>query len=209
MIKICCVITGWLRENSYIVYDDKTLEGLLIDPGANPEKIETKIKDLKVNIKAILLTHGHFDHTGAVNYFKQKGIPVYVHANEVKRLKNPQFDTGYGNEIIEPDYLFSNEEERIKLAGIDIKVLLTKGHTDGSVCYIIGKNILSGDTLFYSTYGRTDLTSGSQKDMVYSLQKILFELDGDYAVFPGHGETTTLNYERKYNPINIENINDY
>ncbi len=182
---------GSYQTNCYIVWQAEREDCVLIDPGDAPQKILETVEQQGKRVAAILLTHGHFDHVGAVRKIAEKtGCPVYLHPEE-KKL--PFFMTAG------PLYSTDGYADKLSVAGLNFAVLHTPGHTPGSVCLICEDVLFSGDTLFAGSCGRTDFPGSDPKEMVVSLEK-LRELPGDYRVFPGHGEDTTLSYERENNP---------
>ena len=208
MIKIKTIAVSDMDANCYIVTDIATGDTAVIDPGEFDARLDKVLSQIGFeHIKLILLTHGHFDHIVGTNEIVRKtgGLAkVAVSEREKSFLENSSLNLSmqfYGVPIdsIKADILF-NDGEEIKLGESTIKVIATPGHTVGSVCFVCEKNIFSGDTLFYGSYGRIDFPTGSMKDMIASLQR-LAELEGDYKVYPGHNTTTTLDFERKYNPI--------
>ena len=193
MLTIHTLSVGMLQTNCYIVAAGKSSACLVIDPGDSAHKIRALLEREGLNIAAILLTHGHFDHDGAVkDLVAQYDCPVYMHKHEM--ILPAAFPTGrrlYTHTVSEGDAL--------SLDGLPIKVLHTPGHTPGSVCYWIGDALFSGDTLFASGCGRTDFPCGSWDALMQSLQR-LAAIEADLAVYPGHGEATTLAAEKRYNP---------
>ncbi len=195
--------TGLLKTNSYLIFNEGATEGVLIDAGGDIEKIYRCAKDNGVQIKHLLLTHGHFDHISAVAQMQRDGVKVYIHENDAKKVQTSECLCGFKIGTIEffkPDELLSGGE-MLNLSGIEIKVLHTPGHTSGSVCYIVDTVIFSGDTLFNQSFGRTDLGDGNVKDLSNSIINKLFALKGNYTVYPGHDCSTDLDTERKLNPI--------
>ena len=205
MLRITSMKTGPVGVNTYIVYDDVDKKGFLVDPGGNPDRILSKINELGVGIKDILLTHGHFDHCGACAKLKESGMIVYIHTLDADKLytdKNmSKIAPWYKFETFEADEYLSDGQE-LQIGSISIKVLHTPGHTVGGVCFLVGKSIFSGDTLFNDSIGRTDLDENASFDtLITSIKTKLFTLSGDYDVYPGHESFTTLDDERKYNPF--------
>ena len=182
---------GLYQTNCYIVWEGK--DGIVIDPGYYAGRILDRLKELDVVPLAVVLTHGHFDHVGAVKELAQAyDCPVYL-AEEDTKLP-PEYTLG---PIACTDFL--RDADHLSFGPIDMKVLHTPGHTPGSMCLFVGDWIFSGDTLFRDTCGRVDLPGGDYREMYRSLRK-LYELEGDYFVYPGHGDATTLERERKLNP---------
>lgn len=178
-------VVGPLATNAYIISSNK--EGIIIDPGDEPKKIISSIKD--ISIKYILLTHNHPDHIGAVEALKQAfGVKCGIHTfDRVKAL--------WIEENIF-DFEFSEGDE-IKFGHERLKVIHTPGHTPGSCCFLIGEHLLSGDTIFSGGYGRTDLPGGSETLLFKSIDKLL-KLPPETIVYPGHGATTTIGDEKRY-----------
>ena len=204
MIKMTSLKTGPVGVNTYIVYNDDTNEGFIVDPGGNEEKILAKISELGINVKNILLTHGHFDHCGACANLQKLGMKVYIHTSDAEKLVTDEnmskLAPWYKFEKFEADEKLTDGQV-LKIGDIKVEVLHTPGHTLGGVCYIVGKWIFSGDTLFKNSIGRADLDkTASHSMLVYSIKKKLFTLEGDYDVYPGHESFTTLEDEKKYNP---------
>ena len=206
-LELDVMVLGPIGTNTYIPYNRKTGECVLIDPAAEPEKIVAHLKEQGYTPKAVLLTHGHFDHILAVKALQQQlGIPVYAHESEADMLAHPERASvpidlrGLGV----TDYNAVKDGEVLDLIGYKWKVIHTPGHSCGSVCYYIEEEnvIFSGDTIFYRTYGRTDFPTGSFSEIVESIKnKVFARIDGDVDIFPGHGQSTTLEYEKKYNAI--------
>ncbi|MBD5113626.1 MAG: MBL fold metallo-hydrolase [Ruminococcaceae bacterium] len=192
-----------LDENCYILFDGEK-NAVIIDPGSHPEIIERELEKQELTPKIILLTHGHFDHISGAAYLKKKyGAKVYINENDECMLS----DRAKSGALIAPffDYIsvecdgHLKEGDIIKQGDLEIKVLETPGHSKGSVCFICGDAIFAGDTLFKGSVGRTDLYLGNYRELENSLKK-LTSLPGDYYLYCGHGEDSTLNEERMFNP---------
>lgn len=183
--------------NSYILTaDNKT--AVVVD--CADENAFNQCEKLGLKPVAVLLTHGHFDHVGGCGKFYEKGVPIYCGEGEEKFIFSKENRSIFGGVHI-PDfkiYKTLKDGEKITLGKIDFEVIATPGHTAGSVCYIAEESLFSGDTLFYESVGRTDLPGGNFKELINSINK-LFSLEDDYEVCCGHGEDTTLDYERKNN----------
>ncbi len=190
-----------LSSNCYLVTNDG--ESLVIDPGEYGRELDEALKPLNYKLKYILLTHTHFDHIGGTAELKEKtGAKVCAHALDAAGLNNYLISLanigGVRHRKTEADVLLKDGQE-LCLGGEKIRVMHTPGHSPGGVCYIMGDNIFTGDTLFAGTVGRTDFPGGDYGRLIASLQQ-LSELEGDYTIYPGHGEDTTMENERKNNP---------
>ena len=182
---------GAYQTNCYILWQRGCRDCIVIDPGYYPQQILSDVKTLGLTITAILLTHGHFDHVGAVkDLAAETGCKVYIHE---KDLTLPEWITEG------PLYYTDLYQGFVEEAGIRLQVIHTPGHTPGSVCLLKDDILITGDTLFAGSCGRTDFPGGSWAEIYQSLKK-LAALPGDYKVYPGHGEATTMEQERNHNP---------
>ena len=189
MLKITTLPIGYLQTNCYILTGDSGC--LVIDPASDADRILEALNGKP--LAAVLLTHGHFDHVGAVkNLVAETGCPVYLCEQE---LSLPRAITS-GPLYYTHTY---GEGDELTLAGLTFTVLHTPGHTPGSVCLCFGDQMFAGDTLFAGSIGRTDLPDGDSATMLKTLHR-LAGLETDYTVHPGHGESTTLAEEKRYNP---------
>ena len=195
-----------VETNCYIALNPQNKEAVIVDPGDNAPKIIETCGKLGASVKAILLTHGHFDHImGVQGVKKEYDIPIYASKDEVEVLVNPQINvsTMMGAYLsMKADELFSDGDV-LELAGMKLKVISTPGHTIGSVCFYMEeeKVLISGDTLFEASVGRSDFPTGSSRQLIESIKTRLFVLPDDTYVFPGHGGTTTIAYEKAHNPF--------
>ncbi len=205
-IEIKTFPNGIFGATTYLVYDKKTLETAIIDCTCSIKEIEKEIKEKKLILKYILITHGHFDHVYCVKNMKEKfsNSLVFMHKDDLPLLKQVETQcTMAGVEGIEIpciDGLLDEKTQNLKLGENEIKIIHTKGHSKGGVCYLIDDVLFSGDTLFCGSIGRCDLFGGSFKEIEYSIKNKLFNLNDNTIVYPGHGEKTTIGYEKKYNP---------
>lgn len=200
-------LVGIVGTNCYLAANSKTKEAIIIDPGDRTEILNDYIKENEYCPAAILLTHGHFDHCMAAEELaKEYEIPVYVHEAEKKTMENPSCNCSSmigRNMVFHADKYMHGEKDHLSLAGFEIDVFLTPGHTPGGVCYYIESEgiLFSGDTLFCESIGRTDFPGGSMSQLVRSIKEKLFSLPNDTKVLPGHNEWTTIANERRNNPF--------
>ena len=194
-MKIDTLVLGPLQTNCYIVYLEGNSQAVIIDPGAEAEKIRDALGEKAP--AAVLLTHGHFDHTGALHAFA--GTPIYMHPADEIMLTDPAWSVGAGFGDVNPRPAathFVQEGSRLRLAGLNIQVLHLPGHTLGGVAYAIGDTLFTGDTLFYRAYGRVDHPGGDLDAEFRSIRRLL-RLEKNWIVCPGHGRMTTLAQERE------------
>ncbi len=206
MIDIKCIGVGSLCTNCYIVKDMATSKTAIVDPGGVNPKLITALDEIgEENIDYILLTHGHFDHIAGVNVIIEKYNPQVVISEDEEifladlSLNLAEFLGCYDYKPIYADIKLSNGDV-LGLGETEFKFMKTAGHTVGSGCYVFCEDrvIFSGDTLFCESIGRTDFPTGDLREMHKSLMK-LRSLQGDYKVYPGHNNNTTLEHERQYN----------
>lgn len=205
MIRIESFSLGPLQTNAYLLTDAELGKAIIIDPGMNPQPLLRRVAEIQV--EAILLTHAHFDHIGGVDEVRKlKGCPVYLHDLEADWLTDAKKNGSLRwSEVTEP--ISSNpaefglaEGQTLTLLGEKFKVFHTPGHSPGSVSFLWGNHLFSGDVLFKLGVGRTDLPGCSEKALMDSIQNKLYKLDGAVQVYPGHGPRTTIGYERSNNP---------
>ena len=192
MLKIHTLTLGLYQTNTYIIHEENSKSCCVIDPGYQPSTILEKLDDLGLTLDAILLTHGHFDHVGAVkDLAADTDCRVFLCADETQMP--PMFTAG-------PLYYTDTygEGSILNIAGLYIHVLHTPGHTPGGVCLIAEDAMFTGDTLFARACGRTDI-GGDWATLLKSLNR-LRGMEANFRIFPGHGESTTLAEEKKYNP---------
>ena len=205
-IKIGRMVLGMIETNCYFLYDEDTKEAIVIDPAK--KGVYDKLADNGISVKAILLTHGHFDHIMGVHELVDKSsAKVYCYEAEDALCRDSKLNASDSIRrpyVIEPDILLKDREE-IEIAGIKLRVYWTPGHTKGSCCYyVIDKDwLISGDTIFYASIGRSDLPTGSETEIIASVNKMLDceDFNEDTKVYPGHGNSTSIGFERKYNPF--------
>lgn len=200
-MKIACYAAGSVGTNNYVVSDDNGITAI-IDCDGNPAPLYSYIEKNNLKVTHILLTHGHYDHTGSVNEVAEHyGCTIVGCAKEMRVFTDPSINCSHfccGDIIVHPDVLVNNGDV-VKVGDMEFEVLETPGHTEGSICFICKDTIFSGDTLFQGSCGRTDLPTGNWNDIIQSLKK-LAALPGDYQVYSGHGPATTLETERRTNP---------
>ena len=211
-MNIYVMPVGALQTNCYIL-PTQNGNAIVIDPGAEPERILAFLKEKGLSVKLIIFTHGHSDHIGGAAVLQEKtGAELALPALDEDIFRDPSiagtsmFDEGVCSKICKVNKLY-NDKDVFSLDEISLKAMWTPGHTKGSSILIGEDVIFSGDTLFAGSCGRTDLYGGSYADMEKSLQKIA-RLEGEYQVFPGHGEETSLSYEKKTNPYLGKNYDD-
>lgn len=205
MLNVESFSLGPLQTNAYLIYAEDKQKAIIIDPGMNPGALIKRIKDIE--IEAILLTHAHFDHIGGVDEIRKlKGCPVYLHPSESEWLTHPKLN----GSLLWPnvtDPIATDEAEydlghgqKLKLLGYEFAVFHTPGHSPGGVSFLYGEQLFSGDCLFKMSIGRTDLPGGREVDLFNSIRGTLFKLPEGTKVYPGHGPTTTIGYEKQHNP---------
>ena len=201
MLKIHTLTLGNYQTNTYIVHDSESRTCAIIDPGFEARTVLKKVADLGLTVDAVLLTHGHFDHVGAVEEIVEAtGCKLWMSESDWSQFPNPV--TSYFYPLANCDFTevhFCEEDEHIHAGGLTFVTWQTPGHTWGSVCYVCEDALFSGDTLFAGSCGRIDLPGGDRDAMLRSLER-LAEAEGDYTVYPGHGPKTTLATERMLNP---------
>ena len=200
-MKLTILQLGVLGANCYVLENGS--EAVAIDIGGSPDRLMKLLNDRGLTLKAILITHGHYDHVDGVEAGRAKtGAPVYIHEADAEMLQSGQKNLAFHftQKPFQPvkEYVTVQEGQTIRAAGLEFTVLHTPGHTPGGVCYKCGDALFTGDTLFCGGIGRIDL-GGNRKDMLASLQR-LAALPYDAAVYPGHGESSTLEDERRSNP---------
>lgn len=202
-MKVESFITSPIGTNTYLVSENG--RGILIDVGSDGEDLYLYALKEGITLEAVLLTHGHFDHANGCAELQQKGIKIYIHEADAEKLYTYKGMAAFAgvklNAFKADEYV--TDGEILHFIGKEIKVIHTPGHSKGSVCYVIDDAVFCGDTLFCGSYGRYDFYDGDLNELKNSAKKI-FSLNGDYKLYPGHGEFSTLDEERKTNPINFD-----
>lgn len=205
-LEVQSLVLGSVGTNVYFLKNKETAELLIVDPAASPERIIDKVTEMDGKPVGILLTHGHFDHILAAEEVKEHyEIPIYATVYERKHLNNPALNlSGFSGKACSLSVDEETEDlEQLEIAGFEIQVLHTPGHTPGSCCYYLKAEdvLMSGDTLFCGSVGRTDFPGGSAREIVDSFHRLIKLLPEETKVYPGHDKTTTIGYEKRYNPF--------
>ncbi len=189
---------GYMFTNCYILCDETEKVCAVVDPGGSPEKILSAVEESGCALKFVCLTHGHYDHTGAVEALRQAipGLPVYLNRRDIYPLDDPKAQHLYPHIDDTTDY---DEGDTLTLGSLPIRVLATPGHSEGGISLLAEDALFCGDTLFAASMGRTDLLGGSDEAIMASLRR-LAALPGNLKVLPGHMKATELDREREYNP---------
>lgn len=199
------LVVGLLETNCYILGDEKTKDAMVIDPGEDFEKIDKQLKASELKVKHIVLTHGHFDHTGALTQLKKStGAKILIHAEDASMLSRSQqaqpFLMDSGADPCAADRTLK-EEDKIRFGESTLEVLHTPGHTPGGISLVTDRMIFTGDTLFCGSVGRTDLAGGSLQKLIDSIKRKLLPRGDDCLIYPGHGPASSIGEERKHNPF--------
>lgn len=205
-MKIEKFVLGSLGTNCYLIENDETKELVIVDPASCPDYMISYVKRIGYEPKAILLTHGHFDHVmGIEGWVKEFGIPVYLYEGEKVILEDPALNL---SAMFGTSYSYNNvvglcDGEVLEVAGYSFKVIYTPGHTIGGCCYYVADEevLMSGDTLFCQSVGRSDFPTGSASTLVKSIKEKLFCLPDSVMVYPGHNDLTCIGDEKQYNPF--------
>lgn len=205
-LKIGRMVLGSVQTNCYFLYKEDTKKCIIIDPADYGADICNSLVKRGFQIAAILLTHGHFDHIwGAKQLMEVSGAKLYALEEEKAMLNNPRMNVSSqaGRAYTVDADVYLKDGQELTIEDMTCKVIATPGHTSGGCCYYFEEAgfLVSGDTLFQGSVGRTDLPTGSMGALVRSVKEKLFVLPEETKVYPGHGESTTIGYEKKYNPF--------
>lgn len=196
-------VLGPLEDNNYLLIDEESKEAVLIDCTEKSSEIDEALAEYGATLKYILLTHGHFDHVLGVNYFRDKyNCKVYIHeADQILLDTVKEFTKNFINQAVEVQEVdgYVSEGNVIRFGENEIRVIETPGHTKGGVCYLINNNLFTGDTIFREAVGRTDLHGGSFFELKSNIEQKIFTLDENIKIYPGHGPSTTVGWEKVHN----------
>lgn len=198
-------IAGIYGANCYIIIDENRRISAIIDPGGTDTEISEYIVSENLKVKYILITHGHLDHIGGVEYLREKtGAKVAIHQNDAAMLLDPKLNLssmGYNEIRCKPADILLNDGDILNLGELKIEVLHTPGHTPGGICFKIDNVCFTGDTLFKRSIGRTDFPGGDFESIISSIKNKLFKLNNNIVIYPGHGESSTIGQEKENNPF--------
>ncbi len=202
---IKCLPNGMFDSNCYIIIENN--KGIIIDPGVGSKYILDLVEKNEVNIEYIILTHGHIDHICSVDEVRESTkAKVLIHEEDAAALTDAQFNGSVmftGAKSFKKADGFIKDGDILDVDGLTIEIMHTPGHTPGGICIKAGDNVFTGDTLFRRTVGRTDLGNGNHYDLINSIKGKLLTLSDTVTVYPGHGEYSTIGFERKNNPFLI------
>ena len=206
VIKVNCFMVGMVQTNFYYLHREGSKETIAFDPADLGDRICDELDKQGLEVKAIFLTHAHFDHIMGLEAMKNRtGAPVYIGVHEKRLCESPQLNqsTSVGRPTVVKADHFLEDGDTVTVAGITLKTIFTPGHTEGSCAYYIedGDILISGDTLFQGSIGRSDLPTGDGELLMNSIRTRLYTLPDDLVVYPGHGESTTIGYEKRANPF--------
>ena len=206
-MKIKKYVVGMIGTNCYLVINEETKESVMVDPGAYPAKVKNAVKEQGLKLKAVLLTHAHFDHImGLSDVMEDVKVPVYVEEADLPMMTDGE--SNLSSTYVRGGYRFEeavsvSDGQQLEIAGFQFRVIHTPGHTPGGCCYYMEQEgvLFSGDTLFQTSVGRSDFPGGSASALVRSVKEKLLVLPEETHVYPGHMEETTIGYEKLHNPF--------
>lgn len=197
MLNIKTVPAGIYEANCYILVDEDTKDCVIIDAGGDADKIETALESMSGKPKYVILTHGHFDHVGGVEEICSKyNIPFYISRADEEYMEKDSSVFG----TLPKASVYIKEGDTIKLGSYEIKVIETPGHTKGGLCFFVDNKVFTGDTLFQGSVGRTDFPGGDMNEIISSIKNKLLPLGDDVEVYPGHGPSSSIRFEKMRNP---------
>jgi len=205
-MKIGRIVLGVCQTNCYFLYEEEKNEVIVVDPADHGEGLYDKLKEAGFTVAGILLTHAHYDHIGSAEKLRElSGAKIYANEEERALCEDARLNLSgmFGRKITVAPDVYLKDGEEITIAGMTAKMIATPGHTGGSCCYYFEKAgmLISGDTLFLESTGRTDFPTGSTSSIVRSIKEKLFVLPDETKVYPGHNDATTIGHEKKYNPF--------
>ncbi len=204
-MKIERFVMGSVGTNVYLIINEETMETVVVDPGDCPERFLNHLEEDGLKVVGVLLTHGHYDHILGIEKLRvHYPVPVFAHEAEEALLNDARMNLSAmtGESCVVKDVTYVKDGQTLKMAGYDFLVLHTPGHTPGGCCYYVAseKILISGDTLFCASVGRTDFPGGSMSDLIRGIKEKLMVLPDGVQVLPGHMEDTTIGYEKTHNP---------
>lgn len=196
---------GPMDANCYIIGCEEKRVAAVVDPGAEGKRILARLEELKLKCRYIILTHGHVDHIGALNEVREAtGAEVLMHKNDAAMLTNPAHNLSLfmGSPVkCKQADRFLGDGEQLKVGQVNLQIFHTPGHTPGGICIQAGNSLITGDTLFAGSVGRSDFPGGNHNVMIESIKTKLLQYPDETKVYPGHGPASTIGLEKKHNPF--------
>ena len=205
-LNVGCIVLGILENNCYFIHREGESEAVFIDPNSQGDRLFVRLREKGLEIKAILLTHGHFDHIMGANEMRNvSGAKIYALEEEAELLADPQMNSSFKvgkSYTVKPDILLKDGDV-VTVGSINLKVIGTPGHTIGGCCFYFeeARMVICGDTIFAESVGRTDFPTGNMKKLLASIEDKIFTLPEDTKLYPGHGPATTVGHEKENNPF--------
>ena len=199
-------LTGPIQVNTYLAYDEETKEGFIVDPGAYCPELMSKVEEAGVDIKYIILTHGHGDHIGGIEgHLKDfSGAKIVAHEDEAEMLENPQYNLSLevcGKPVSIKADIFVRDKDTLKVGNLELTFIHTPGHSKGGMCIYTAGHLFSGDTLFRQSIGRSDFYGGDYRALINSIKDRLYVFPDDTKVYPGHMGMTNIGDDKRGNPF--------